>query len=147
MSLRKSYKETEKYMKEEAYEEEDSMKVIKDFMIGVVLIGLALLLIFNATTVSITPYSYRIGGGVSIPAGATVLPLLLGVGYKFYNPDSFLGNLIMIIGVLFIVVTLILSIRISLAQTSMLIFIGMFGSFTVGCAYLLRATFPKKKKK
>lgn len=113
-------------------------------IIGLVLIGLGIFLVFQNCTVYTTWYTWRIGS-FAIPTGVTVLPFLIGLGLLFYNPRWIVTWVVLIASALFLLLTLLFSVHIRFVQTSLLQYILMFGSIAGGLGLTLRAIFIRAK--
>lgn len=116
------------------------------FFLGIILVGISIFMIFQCTTVSTVWHTWRIGS-FGVPNGAIVIPLLIGIGMLFYNSKSAIGLIVVILGVLFILVTLILSVQIQFETTSLYQYVLMFGSFMAGAGLLLKSLFGNQKNK
>ncbi len=130
--------------KEEEYIVSSDDHSVRDFVLGLLLVGVSIFVVFQSTTVSMSWYTYRIGS-FGMPTGVIVLPLLISVGILFYNTKSVLGKYLFLISVVFIIVTLILSVKIQFQRTSMLSFVIMFGSFFAGAGLLAKTVLKSRK--
>ncbi|MCL2593477.1 MAG: hypothetical protein FWD82_08960, partial [Defluviitaleaceae bacterium] len=83
--------------------------------------------------------------GFAVPSGLVVLPLLIGIGMLFYNHKSKAWKIVTGFGVLFILLSVILSIRIVVHRVTFFDFILMFGLTAAGVAMLLRFWFYDRK--
>ncbi len=126
--------------------ERNSQDSLKQFFIGLILFGVSIFLIMQYTNVSMSWYSWRLGG-FGVPTGVIMIPILIGIGLLFYNSKSIIGWIVIILGIVFVVITLILSFRISFARTNLMVFVFIFGTFFAGSGLLLRSMFPSKTKK
>lgn len=88
-------------------------------------------------------YVWRIGG-LDISSGLVTIPLIIGIIWQFYNSKSVIPKIIMTLGTVFIVVTIIMSIRINFVTTSMFDYILMFGMIAAGSGLLIKTLFKKK---
>ena len=89
-------------------------------------------------------YIWRIGS-FDLSSGTVTIPLIIGIIWYFINPKSVLSKIIITLGVIFIVVTIIMSVRINFVTTSMFDYILIFGMVAAGSGLLLRTLFKKKK--
>lgn len=115
------------------------------FTLGILLLAFGVYLIFQSTMVT-SSWPWYIGS-FCVPTGAVVIPLLVGIGMLFFNSRSVGGWLLTVLGVLFILITIIMSVRIHFSTTSLFTFILMFGSITAGAGMVMRALFRPKNKK
>lgn len=114
------------------------------FFLGIILVAVSIFMILQCTTVSTVWYTWRIGS-FGMPNGAIVIPLLIGIGVLFYNSKSAIGLILVILGVLFILLTIILSVQIRFSTTSLYEYILMFGMFMAGAGLLLKSLFGNHK--
>lgn len=108
------------------------------FFMGLLCFGAGIFMVFQATDVRFVWYSWRFGG-LNIPTGFVIIPLLIGIGLLFYNSKSILGLIIVLL-------TIIMSVTIAFRTTSLFMFVLMFGFILAGAGLLLRALFTKPKK-
>ncbi len=106
------------------------------FVAGVLCLGAGLFLIGQAVSVS-TAWNFRIGS-LAVPSGLVVVPLLIGIGMLFFNHQSNAWKIVTALGVLFIFLAVILSVRIAVGRLSLFDFILMFGLTLAGVGLLLR---------
>ncbi len=112
------------------------------FFIGLVLLGLGLFWVFQTAVVS-TAFSPFMLGRYSIPNGVVIIPLLIGIIMLFFCERRIFGWIVTVIGVLIILLTVILSVRIYFSPTSLFNYILMFGFIAAGCGLLLKTLFKK----
>lgn len=113
------------------------------FFLGIVLLAAGLFLVLNYATVYTSWYSWRIGG-FAIPSGLTAIPLLIGIGMLFYRPKSVLSWIVTVIGAVCLLITLIMSVRISFSRVSLFGWLIMFGMIAGGIGLLLKSLFWKR---
>lgn len=111
-----------------------------DFFLGILLVATGIFLVFLNTDVRTIWYSWSIYG-YGLPNAVIVIPLLIGIGLLFYNSRSLISWLVTILGLAFIIVTLILSVKIVFKATSLFNYLLMFGSIFAGSALLLKSLF------
>ena len=114
------------------------------FFIGVLLLGVGLFMLSKRVMVHSSWYIWRIGS-FDLSSGTVTIPLIIGIIWYFINPKSVLSKIIITLGVIFIVVTIIMSVRINFVTTSMFDYILIFGMVAAGSGLLLRTLFKKKK--
>ena len=68
----------------------------------------------------------------------------IGIIWQFYNPKSVIPKIITTLGVIFIITTIIMSIRISFVTTSMFDYIIIMGLAAAGSGLLLKTLFKKR---
>lgn len=82
--------------------------------------------------------------GFNLSSGLVTVPLIIGIIWQFYNPKSIIPKIIMTLGTVFIIATIIMSIRINFVTTSMFDYILMFGMMAAGSGLLIKTLFKKK---
>ena len=80
-------------------------------------------------------------------SGTVVIPLIIGVIWYFINNKSIAAKTIIVLGILFIVVAIIMSVRIHFVQTSLFDYILILLVSAAGSGLMLRAVFKKNKNK
>ncbi len=110
------------------------------FFIGLLLLGGGLFWIFQSVRVSTTWGSFfRFG----IPNGAIIIPLLIGIVMLFLMDKKIFGWIVTAIGILVILITIIMSVRLYFVSTSLYEYVLMFGAVAVGSGLVLKALFKK----
>lgn len=115
------------------------------FLLGVMLLAFGIYMVFQSTKVT-SSWPWYIGT-YSIPKGTVVIPLLIGIGMLFFNSKSTAAWALTILGTLFVLVTIIMSVSIHFSTTSLFTFVLMFGSITAGAGMIMRALFRPKNNK
>lgn len=117
-----------------------------DFFIGLILLGAGLFMISKRVVVHSGWYGWRIGN-FDLSTGTVTIPLIIGIIWYFFNSKSIVPKIIITLGVIFIVVSIIMSVRINFVATSLFDYILIFGMAAAGSGLLLRGTFRKKEEK
>ena len=144
-------KEKDRQIKEELKELRDNMKETKEkgsnemlqFFLGIIMLGLGLFLLSKRVIVHNSWYLWRIGS-FNLSSGLVTVPLIIGIIWQFYNSKSVIPKIIITLGVIFIIATIIMSIRISFMATSMFDYIIIVGLAAAGSGLLLKTLFRKK---
>lgn len=113
------------------------------FFIGVILLGAGLFMISKRVMVQSNWYVWRIGT-FSLSSGTITIPLLIGIVWYFFNNKSIVPKIIITLSIIFIVVSIIMSVRINFVTTSMFDYILMFGMAAAGSGLLLKTLFKKR---
>ncbi|MBQ8728045.1 MAG: hypothetical protein IJY83_06125 [Oscillospiraceae bacterium] len=117
------------------------------FFIGLVLLGAGLFWLFQRTSVA-TVGIFSGGllfGNIMIPTGVVLIPLILGIILLFFLEDKrIIGWIVTIIGLIIVILSILMSVRISFERTSLFEFICMFGFIAAGTGLLLRTLFRKR---
>lgn len=119
-----------------------------EFYIGILLMGAGLFFLLNKTIVSSGFSNWRFGsfggfGGFNVSSGIVIVPLIIGIIWLFYNPKSIFAKLITILGGIFVVASIIMSLRISFTTTTMFDYVIMIVLIASGAGLLLRSFFKK----
>lgn len=131
--LRNNIKETKK---------EDNNEVLQ-FFLGIIMLGAGLFMLSKRVMVHSSWYNWGIGS-FNISSGLVTVPLIIGIIWQFYNSKSVIPKIIITLGVVFIIITIIMSIRISFVPTSMFEYIIIMGLAAAGSGLLLRTLFKKR---
>lgn len=113
------------------------------FFIGVVLLGVGLFMLSKRVMVHSSWYVWKIGD-FDLSSGTITIPLIIGMIWYFFKPKSIVPKIIITLSVIFIVVTIIMSVRINFVTTSMFDYILIFGMAAAGSGLLLKTLFKKR---
>lgn len=113
------------------------------FFVGVILLGVGLFMLSKRVMVHSSWYIWRIGG-FDLSSGTVTIPLIIGIIWYFVKPKSIIPKIIITLGVIFIIITIIMSVRINFVTTSMFDYILIFGMAGAGAGLLLRTLFKKR---
>lgn len=113
------------------------------FFIGVILLGVGLFMLSKRVMVHSSWYVWRIGG-FDLSSGTVTIPLIIGIIWYFFNSKSIIPKIIITLSVVFIIVTIIMSVRINFITTSMFDYILIFGMAGAGAGLLLKTLFKKR---
>lgn len=142
-----------KQLKEELRNVRDGMKESKketnnealQFFLGVIMLGAGLFMLSKRVMIHNSWYIWRIGS-FDLSSGLVTVPLIIGIIWQFYNSKSVIPKIIITLGVIFIIATIIMSIRISFVTTSMFDYIIIMGLAAAGSGLLLKTLFKKNDK-
>lgn len=113
------------------------------FFIGVILLGAGLFMLSKRVMVHSSWHIWKIGG-FDLSSGTITIPLIIGIIWYFYNSKSIVPKIIITLSVVFIVLTIIMSVRINFVTTSMFDYILIFGMAAAGSGLLLKTLFKKR---
>lgn len=113
------------------------------FFIGVILLGAGLFMLSKRVMVHSSWYVWRIGG-FDLSSGTITIPLIIGIIWYFFNPKSIAPKFIITLSVIFIVISIIMSVRINFVTTSMFDYVLIFGMAAAGSGLLLKTLFKKR---
>lgn len=140
--LDKAYQELHEMQKERNRNRNDLLM----FFLGLLMFGGGLFMILQNVDVTSSwgsGYFYRIGSW-GVPNGLIMLPTLIGIMMLFIFDRKIFGWIVTILGIVFILLTIIMSVRISWRTTSAYVFILMFGLAAAGGGMMIRVLFRKK---
>lgn len=146
-------KRKDKQLKEELKELRDNIQETKkednnevlQFFLGVIILGAGLFMLSKRVMVHSSWDNWRIGS-FNMSSGLVTVPLIIGIIWQFYNSKSVIPKIIITLGVVFIIATIIMSIKISFIPTSMFDYIIIMGLAAAGSGLLLKALFKKRDK-
>lgn len=130
-----------KYTKQE--ESNSSNNDLLQFFIGVILLGVGLFMLSKRVMVHSSWHIWRIGN-FDLSSGTVTIPLIIGIIWYFFNSKSIIPKIIIVLGIVFIVVTIIMSVSINFVTTSMFDYILIFGMAAAGTGLLLKTLFKKR---
>lgn len=113
------------------------------FFIGIILLGVGLFMLSKRVMVHSSWYIWRIGG-IDLASGTVTIPLIIGIIWYFFNSKSVIPKVIITLSVIFIVITIIMSVRINFVTTSLFDYILIFGMAAAGSGLLLKTLFKKR---
>lgn len=113
------------------------------FFIGIILLGAGLFMLSKRVMVHSSWYIWRIGG-FDLSSGTITIPLIIGIIWYFFNSKSIIPKIIITLSVIFIVLTIIMSVRINFVTTSMFDYVLIFGMAAAGSGLLLKTLFKKR---
>ena len=115
-----------------------------EFIIGIVCLAAGLFMFSQRIVVNTGMYSWRIGN-FSDSSGLVVVPLLIGIIWLFFDFKSKIAKTIIALGIIFIIATVIMSVKIYFVSTSLFDYILMLGLAAAGSGLLLKAISGKNK--
>lgn len=113
------------------------------FFIGIILVGAGLFMLSKRVMIHSSWYSWRIGG-FDLSSGTIIIPLIIGIIWYFAKPKSIVPKVIITLSIIFIVLSIIMSVSIHFVTTSMFDYILIIGMTAAGAGLLLRTVFKKR---
>ena len=113
------------------------------FFIGIVLLGAGLFMLSKRVMVHSGWYVWRIGG-FDLSSGTVTIPLIIGIIWYFADSKSIVPKIIITLSVIFLVISIIMSVKIYFVTTSMFDYILIFGMAGAGAGLLLKTLFKKR---
>lgn len=114
-----------------------------EILMGIILLGVGLYILSTRVIVHNSWYIWRFGN-FDISSGAVTIPLMLGIIWLVINPKSIGAKILTLLSAIFIVVSIILSVRLNFMPTPLFVYILIFGLISVGSGLLLRNGFNKR---
>lgn len=138
-------KDLKKLLKETEGSSSGSSGSLLQFLVGLILLGAGLFWIFQSVSVSTDyGYGYLFGiGGIHIPSGTVIIPLLAGILMLFLMEKKIYGWIVVAIGIVIILLSIILSVRLHFRGGSLFNYIMMFSLTLVGGGLVLKNLFKK----
>lgn len=116
-----------------------------ELLIGIVLVAAGLFMLSKRVIVHTGWYMWRIGT-FNLSSGTIIIPLLIGIIWYFYNPKSIMSKIIIGLSIVFIVLSIIMSVSIHFTATSMYDYVLILGMAAAGAGLLLKSHFGRKNK-
>lgn len=124
--------------------EDKNSNELLQFFIGIILLGVGLFMLSKRVMVHSSWYIWRIGG-FDLSSGTITIPLIIGIIWYFFNTKSIAPKIIITLSVIFIIISIIMSVKINFMATSMFDYILIFGMAAAGSGMLLKTLFKKRK--
>ena len=115
-----------------------------ELFIGIILLAVGLFMLSKRVILHTSWFGWRIGN-FDLSSGTVTIPLIIGLIWFFFNSKSIFPKIIIVLGTLFIVVTIIMSIKINFMPTSLFDYILIFVLAAAGSGLLLRSVFKKRE--
>lgn len=138
-------KDLEKLLKKSEGSSSKSSGSLWQFLVGLILLGAGLFWIFQSVSISTGyGYGYLFGiGDLHIPSGTVIIPLLIGILMLFLMERKIYGWIVIAIGVVIILLSIIMSVRLHFRGGSLFNYIMMFSLTLVGGGLVLKNLFKK----
>ena len=107
------------------------------FFIGLVLLIIGLFIFSKKVYIHNSWLGLRIGS-LDLSGGLVTLPLIFGIVWQFYDPRSSFAKLLMLAGGVILIISIIMSIRISFVGTSLFDYLLMFALIGAGTGIVLK---------
>lgn len=134
----------EKILNFDPYEREEQKGNILTFFCGIIVFCIGIYMIFQNTIIT-TGFSLQNIFGFTPNFGVVLIPLLLGIIRLFFDEESVLGWILVIIGILIIIVGILMGLRIHFRAVTLFEGIIMFGMVAAGIGTILKGIFGKNK--
>jgi len=116
------------------------------FLLGVVMLAAGLFWLTSIVQVSsLWGRGFNISG-VNISSGLTLVPLIAGIVWVFFNPKSLGAKLLCVVGGVIIIASILMSVRFHVARVSLFEFILVFVGIAGGGGLIARVLFTGSDK-
>lgn len=112
-------------------------------VIGAIILAIGVFILSRKIVVTSGFLGYTLWG-FHMGFGLIVLPLIFGIVWLFYNPKSIWAKILSVLGVIFILVSVIMNTGIHLVSMTLYDYILIIGLIAAGIGLLLRYYFKKK---
>ncbi|MCL2361898.1 MAG: hypothetical protein FWC73_08820 [Defluviitaleaceae bacterium] len=116
------------------------------FLVGLVMLVAGLFWLTSMVQVTVGWGAGLNIGGATIPSGVTLVPLISGILWVFFNPKSVGAKLLLIIGVVVLIVSILMTIRFQMPRVSLFEIIMVFIGIAGGAGLVSRVLFVKCTK-
>ena len=113
------------------------------FIVGAVMLTVGLFWLMQIVQVSSLWGGGWMVGGLQVSGGATLVPLIAGIVWVFFDPKSTGARVLCILGAVIVVAGILLSVRFYVRPTSLYVFILIFVLIAGGCGLLARIVFAR----
>ena len=114
------------------------------FLIGIVMLAAGLFWLTQIVHVSSDWWGGWQLGGVSVSGGMTLVPLIAGIVWLFFNPKSVGAKILSLLGGVFLVAAILMSVRFYVRGTSLFVFLLIFIFIAGGSGLVLRSLLKKR---
>ena len=119
---------------------------LREFWIGVILLAVGLFMLSMKVSVHTGWGGFYIGF-FPVTSGTIIIPLLIAVVWYCIKPASIMPKILAGLGALIIVASIIMSVRINFAPTSLFEYILILVLAAAGLGLILKTLFTDKKEK
>lgn len=116
------------------------------FFVGLAMLAAGLFWLTSMVQVSsLWGAGFRVGG-TTVPSGLTLVPLIAGIMWLFFDTRSFGAKLLSVVGVVIVVASIVMSVRFQVARVSLFEFILTFIAIAGGAGLLARVLLKDPNK-
>lgn len=115
---------------------------VLSLFLGIILLGAGLFILSKRVVVSSGWYIWRFGN-FDLSSGTVTIPLIIGIIWYFFNNKSIVAKVIITLSIIFIVISIIMSVRLYFISTSLFDYVLIFGMSAAGSGLLLKFFFQK----
>jgi len=116
------------------------------FVVGLAMLAAGLFWLTSMVQVTIGWGAGLRIGGATIPSGITLVPLIAGILWVFFNPKSVGAKILLIIGVVVLIASILMTIRFQMPRVSLFEIIMVFIGIAGGAGLVSRVLFVKCTK-
>lgn len=116
---------------------------LTEFFIGLVMILVGGWLFLSRVTVTSGGFGFSFGYGYSINNfGTALIPLMIGIGFLFFDGKNLIGKVLTVASFLIIIVGVLINLRIYFLPTNLVTTILILGTFAGGVGLVARGLQP-----
>lgn len=115
---------------------------VLSLFLGIILLSTGLFILSKKVVVSSGWYIWRFGN-FDLSSGTVTIPLIIGIIWYFFNNKSIVAKVIITLSIIFIVISIIMSVRLYFISTSLFDYVLIFGMSAAGSGLLLKFFFQK----
>lgn len=138
----KAYKQASEKIAPEEVPASNPYNELLQLFAGIALLAVGLFMFSKRVVVYSSWFSWRIGG-FSLSSGTVTIPLFIGIIWYFCNPKSMGAKVLTALSIIFIIVSVIMSVRINFMASTMFDYVLIFGMMAAGAELCLRILFKK----
>jgi len=116
------------------------------FLVGLVMLAAGLFWLTSMVQVTVGWGAGLHIGGATIPSGVTLVPLIAGILWVFFNPKSVGAKILLLLGVVVLIASILMTIRFQMPRVSLFEFILVFVGIAGGAGLVSRVLFVKCSK-
>jgi len=116
------------------------------FIVGIIMLVAGLYWLTTMIQVSTTWGAGLRVGGATIPSGLTLVPLIAGILWIFFDPKAVWAKILMLVGVVVLIASILMTLRFHVPRTSLFEFIMVFVAIAGGAGLVARVLFVKCNK-
>lgn len=106
-------------------------------LIGLIIVLIGIIVVFKNTMIY-SGVGYSKGIKIGIPCGLSFILIMIGIAFKMFNKRSFLGWILIGVGILGFFIGILMNIRMVFMPINLLKAIMLFGTVTVGLVILIK---------
>ena len=110
---------------------------LTEFILGIVFLAVGLFMLSKRVIVS-SGFSIFTIGNFDLTTGTIVIPLMIGIILYFLKPKSIIPKIIIILSIIFIIVSIIMSVKLHFVPTSLFDYLLIIVLISAGTGLILK---------